>query len=253
MAHDEHADDQFAPLPAGAQISDYRVVRVVSAAPERNLYVIQLPPEEDRPSPANEPGYLLIEGPAESLSDAMTVAALQLRHPRLLALRATFVENGREYLVSDLVGNDWPPPPHPTLVTEEVLAVGVMIGEVLAFLHGRGVAHQQVIPANLVITAQGIFLAGLEQAMLVQSAGAEADALFARDANFLAQAIGQLVTAESSDSPPTQALHRIVQRGAEGAYNTVRELLLDLLQVLPDGLPRLSPTAATAPMRLLSG
>lgn len=255
MTHDDLSSGGCPPLAPGAFVGNYLITRVLTTGPQRNEYQARLAPEsgdpgEPRPS---DPLLRLLEAPVGNLTGAMTLAALQLRLPRLLALRDAFTIDDREYVVIDLPDLEWPMPPSQNLAPEEALAVGVMIGEVLTFLHSRGVAHQHIQRDTVIVTPHGIFLGGLEDATLVQSAGADTDLLFARDANALAQVMGTLTASEAVSSSQGLALERIVLRGADGAYSTVREVMLDILQALPDGLPTLSPAAASAPLRVQVG
>ncbi len=259
MTQSNIADNDFTPLPIGSVIGNnaesYVILRVVSATPQRIVYLVRLAPETPEDVGESRPNDLylrLVASPLGGMAEAMTTAAMRLRHPRLLAIRVTFSRPDADYVVLDVAGPEWPPE-RPKLGTEEALAVGVMIGEVLTYLHGHGVAHLHIRPEVICITPQGIFLDGLEDATVVTSSVTESEALFARDANFLAQAIGVLAPATGAAVPADEALRHIVQRGTEGDYVSVREIMLDFLRALPDGLPQLVPADATQPMRLLFG
>lgn len=242
-------------LATGTLLGEYVIADLISSSPRRNDYVVHLAPEDDSPAGAQEHLVRLrmIETAAGGLAMTFELEALQLRHPRLLALRQCLSQDDRDYAIIDLPDGPWPAPSSTNLSAEESLAVGVMIGEVLAFLHEHGVVHRHVQTANLIVGTKNIYLGGIEDATLLRSADTNQDALFAQDVNMLAQSLGDLVGPSLTPSPTSDALRRIVSRGVEGGYSMVRELIVELLQALPDGLPRLSETDARTPLTLEVG
>jgi PPM family protein phosphatase len=241
-------------LDPGAIIGSYAIVRHIGTHDGRNEYLIRIATDEEedlygRPSPS-EPQLRLIEGAAGTLESIRAIEALQLRHPRLLALRDFLSQNDRDYAVVDLPGDTWPLTPPAPITAAESLAVGVIIGEVLSFLHGRGVAHTHVVPENIVVVSSGIFLAGIENAIIAPGSG---EAQFRQDANHLAVLVGSLTNPQEAETPTGQAVAGIATRGSEGAFTRLQEVMAECLRALPDGLPELSDAAATAPMSLEIG
>lgn len=242
---------EWQPLDAGTVVGLYVIQSLLSAGEQRHDYLGQLAPEIGFTPQRPEPWLRIVETPAGGMEAMRAVEALQLRHPHLLALREWFAQDEREYLIVDLPEDGWPLAQPFNLTAEEALANGVIIGDVLTFLHARGVAHLHVGPEALAQTPQGVVLAGLEDATVLQE-GMDAEALLARDANMLAQVVASMAQPEQSGTM-AQAIAQIAVRGAEGAFASVREVQAECLHALPDGLPALTPEDAAAPLTLRLG
>ncbi len=247
-------DDQSldAPGPAllepGTSVGSYVIVRDISAQGNRIDYLARVASDEHAPE-ARESYFRLIAAPAGALESVRSINLLQLRHPRLLALRDFFSESGVDYAVVDIPADTWPIASPASLTPEEALAVGVLTGEVLATLHGRGVAHGRITPASLVVAPNSVFLAGIEDAVIAH----DPETQFAADANALAAAVVALAGAVDVATPVGAAIAAIGERAASGGYARVPDVLRDLQHALPDGLPRLDDDAATMAMSLRYG
>ena len=242
-------------LTPGAVVGSYSILRFIDAAGEHNGYLARVAGDDDISATPNpqELHLRLIEGVTGGLETIRALEALQLRHPRLLALRDFFTQNERDYAVLDIPGDTWPVTPQTQFTAEEALAIGVIIGEVLIFLHSRGVAHTHIDPAHIVIVNNGVYLAGIETAANVINAGAGAAELFRQDANQLAGMIGTLTETTTDTSPTSDAAIAIAARGTAHEYTRIEDILTDCVHALPDGLPQLSEAAATAPMAIEVG
>ncbi len=84
-----------------------------------------------------------------------------LHHPGLVALHDGGVEDGRPFIVTDLVEG-------PTLAEhldlgpldpDEVLRIGARLADALAHVHGAGIVHRDLKPANVLLGADGPRLA----------------------------------------------------------------------------------------------
>jgi len=92
--------------------------------------------------------------PALARRLAREAAALEsFEHPNLVRLLGTGVDDGRPYLVTELVEG-------PTLAARlrrgpllpsEAATVGAALGSGLAYVHGRGVVHRDLKPANVLL------------------------------------------------------------------------------------------------------
>ncbi len=246
------ASDGATSLAAGAIVGSYAIVREAPSAPGRRQYIARVAGDDEddphAPSRPHELHLLLIESERGAMEAVRAMERLQLRHPRLLALREFFTQDDHDYAVIDLPGDTWPLPVPAAITPEEALAVGVMAGEVVTFLHGRGVAHGHLVPAAIAVSHGGVYLSGIEDAVPVQD-----DALYARDAADLATLVG--VLAEGGvDNPRIMALVRgIADRGKSGAYARVEDVVADCLRALPDGLPALSDEIMRMPFAVQVG
>ena len=88
-------------------------------------------------------------------------ALATLHHPGLVALHDGGVEDGRPFIVTDLVEG-------PTLAErlevgpldpDEVLRIGARLADALAHVHGAGIVHRDLKPANVLLGADGPRLA----------------------------------------------------------------------------------------------
>ena len=88
-------------------------------------------------------------------------ALAALHHPGLVALHDGGVEDGRPFIVTDLVEG-------PTLAErldvgpldpDEVLRIGARLADALAHVHGAGIVHRDLKPANVLLGADGPRLA----------------------------------------------------------------------------------------------
>ena len=112
------------------------------------------------------------DGERRFRSEAQTLAGL--RHPGLVAVHDFAVEDGRAYLVMELVDG-------PTLASElqrepydaeSATRVGLELAQVLAYVHGEGVVHRDVKPSNVLVDHDGrMRLADFGIARLVDSSG----------------------------------------------------------------------------------
>ncbi len=244
----------LAPLPDGTIVGSYVVLRQLGTAGDHNTYITRVAGEDETdfalPKPT-EPHLLMLEAPSGTIEHLRALEDLRLRHPRLLALRDYFTQDDRDYLASDLPGDTWPLRINLPLTTEESLAVGVIIGEVLAFLHAHGVAHGHLSPQTIAIAPNGVFLAGLDGATIATAT--DPDPLFREDTRQLGLLVGTLADGYEGNPKLMPAVHEIASNAAAGRYERIEEVISDCLRVLPDGLPQLTEEAATAPFTVVVG
>ncbi|HLY30290.1 MAG TPA: protein phosphatase 2C domain-containing protein, partial [Ktedonobacterales bacterium] len=112
----------------------------------------------------------------------------------------------------------------------ETLRAGVGLADALSYLHRNGVAHLHVSPETLIVQQGRAYLTGLEDATLLDWNTSEASQLFARDANFLARALGALSGfADAMDqdaAPETSPAEALTGEGGNnaGAERAVRTI-----------------------------
>ncbi len=112
------------------------------------------------------------ESAARARTEMQTLASLT--HPHLVAVHdAGTFEHGQPFLVMELVEG-------PTLAARcvdgpldpaEVSTIGAELADALAYVHGRGVVHRDVKPANVLISPSGAKLADFGIARIVDSVG----------------------------------------------------------------------------------
>lgn len=238
-------------LEVGTVVGSYRIARSLGVVNGHNEYLAHVAIEGEEEE--REPDLRLIEGLAGTLEHIRRLEQFQLRHPRLLALRDFLTEGERDYAVFDIPGHTWPVPVANGLAPEEALAVGVIIGEALLYLHSRGVAHLHIDTSQVLVTTAGVFLAGIEHATAIDPGESLDAALIARDANQLAQTIGTFEGIPHVGNEADLALTSVVATGTVGGFTRVQDVMTECLRALPDGLPKLSEEAAIAPLMLLVG
>ena len=104
-------------------------------------------------------------------NEMQTLASLS--HPHLVAVHdAGTFDEGHPYLVMELVEG-------PTLAAccsdgslsqKQLVRIGAELADALAYVHGRGVIHRDVKPANILISPTGVKLADFGIARIVDSA-----------------------------------------------------------------------------------
>ncbi|MBN9519423.1 protein kinase [bacterium] len=81
----------------------------------------------------------------------------RLRHPGIVTVFDAGVQNGRGYIVSDLIDGDpldaWLARATPTVADAARVAAGV--ADALAHAHGQGIVHRDVKPSNVILTPDG--------------------------------------------------------------------------------------------------
>ena len=241
-----------APLELGSIVGSYVIVQQLVAQGAHQHYLARVASDDDdlARSHSHEPHLLIIEGATGSMEHIRALEDLQLRHPRLLALREFFTEHDHDYAIIDIPGDSWPILPQLPLTPEEALAVGVIIGEVVIFLHGRGVVHGQLSTTSIIIAHNGVYLADIAEATIAQQDG---EALVRQDANQLAHTVGAFVAGRIDSSILLDAVIKIAAKGQADGYERVEEVIADCLRALPDGLPPLSDEAAKAPFSVVVG
>jgi serine/threonine protein phosphatase PrpC len=216
------------PLAPGDQVAFFEVESLLSQTPEQRVYLAH---ERHENASAGE-RVLLIERAPGAFADAERVAALHLRHPRLLAPTLLLRQDGRELLVAGtlLADDGMPQPPAAATGTIDVvdaLRAGSGLADALNYLHRFEVAHGGISNETIIVLQGRAFLSGMEHARPVAGA-ADAEALYARDANALASTLGQLAgisAAEPEQEEITREnLRRIVAYGDAGAFTTAAEL-----------------------------
>ncbi|HEX6800680.1 MAG TPA: protein phosphatase 2C domain-containing protein [Ktedonobacterales bacterium] len=216
------------PLAPGKRVEFFEIESLLSQTPDQRVYLAH---ERREDGTAGERVLLIERGPG-AFADAEHVAALRLRHPRLLAPSMVLRPKGRELLVAGtLLADDGTPQP-PASVTGmidvvDALRAGAGLADALNYLHRAAVAHGSVGGETIIVLQSRAFLGGMEHARSV--AGAEdAEQQYARDANALASALGLLAgiagTEPEQEDITRENLRRIVAYGDAGAFTTAGEL-----------------------------
>lgn len=92
----------------------------------------------------------------------------QLSHPSIITIYEKGTHGGRPYLVMPYVDGN---PPKPPLPAREAARLGMEVARALNHVHGAGVIHRDVKPANILVEAGGrIVLADFGLAILDESA-----------------------------------------------------------------------------------
>lgn len=225
------------PLAPGARLGAYHILRTLRAAPGETVYLAgevapdngDEPPEmarngaTDDPSAPHYVAYVtLIERAAGALRGPAQRIATELRHPRLLPVRAAFTSGAHDYMaVETLLTSDGSPAATVAdgarLQPAAALTATAGIADALAYLHRNSIAHLHVAPDALLVYEGRTYLGGLESAEYVGALLDGADALFTRDANYLARTLGALVgLAEQptpDESPVQRSIRQIVAQG----------------------------------------
>ncbi len=109
-------------------------------------------------------------------------AASALNHPNILVVYDIGIENGRNYIVSELVEGE----PLRRLIqkgpvsTKKLLDFAVQIADGLASAHQAGIVHRDLKPENIMITPEGrikILDFGLAKLFSLESAGRDAETI----------------------------------------------------------------------------
>jgi protein phosphatase len=232
------------PLSAGTAVGRYVLTRLISRKPESNRYL-------GHTAAKPEQTCQVIEYPAGAASPIATLAKLRLEHPALLAPCEAFTLGERAYAVIPGSPNAQPAG---SLTAFEALQQIITVGEALAYLHSRGVAHLHVQPANILLMDGKAYLGGLEDAQVLHTSGDDARLLFERDANFLALTLGVLVaTDQTNTNPLEQAIDKIREHGISHNYQSAAQVIADCQQALASveraSLPGGQPPALTFSVR----
>ena len=214
------------PLPAGAVVGNYVIARLISSGPEGHNYL-----GHARASGALSP-YQVLEYPAGEPRSLAALAKLRLEHPALLAPAEALTLGERAYVITPGAPNARPAGSLPAF---EALQQTIAIGEALAYLHSRGVAHLHVQPASIVLLDGKACLSSLENAQVLRTSGDDARLLFERDANFLALTLGALVATDpthAGSTPLEQAIDKIRDYGISHSYQSVAQVIADCQQAL---------------------
>lgn len=218
------------PLPVGAAVGAYLISETISSDVDGNVYLAHA---------ATQAGaiYRIIEYPASEARTLGALAQLRLEHPALLAPCETVTIASSNYVVIPAPREAQPAGPLPA---SQALQQIIPIGEALAYLHSRGVAHLKVQPASIVLIDGRACLSNLEDAQIVRASGDEAQLLFERDANFLALTLAAL-TAPGSASLQAQAIDTIREHGISHSYQSVAQVIADCQQALALGQDSAQP------------
>ncbi len=104
---------------------------------------------------------VLLEGASEQIEDRFEIEAVtgaRLQHPNVVAVHEVGVEEGRAYLVMDLVDGetlearvrrDGP------LAEEEALGLLIPVARAVEYAHGEGVLHRDLKPSNVLVNQDG--------------------------------------------------------------------------------------------------
>ncbi|HEU5201144.1 MAG TPA: protein phosphatase 2C domain-containing protein [Ktedonobacterales bacterium] len=147
------------------------------------------------------------------------------------APREILTIDGQQYVVIPVPPDAQPAEPLPaSLALQQIIS----IGEALAYLHNRGVAHLKVQPASIVLVNGRACLSNPEDAQVMRASGDDAQLLFERDANFLALTLAAL-TIPGSGGPQAQAIDAIREHGISHNYQSVAQVIADCQQALALG------------------
>ncbi len=216
------------PLAPGEQVEFFEVEKLLSQTPDQRVYLAH----ERRENRTAGERVLLIERAPGAFADAERVAALHLRHPRLLAPSMVLRPKGREMLVAGtlLADDGTPQPPASTtgpIDVVDALRAGAGLADALNYLHRAEVAHGRVGGETIIVLQGRAFLGGMEHARSVSGA-TDAEQRYAADANALASSLGLLAgvagTEPEQEDITRENLRRIVAYGDAGAFTTAAEL-----------------------------
>jgi PPM family protein phosphatase len=241
-------------LETGTIVGAYSIVRSIGTGSLGNEYLARVASDdEDEGSEARslrEPHLRLIAAPPGTLTHVQTLEMQQLRHPHLLALRDFITNEDGDFAIIDIPDNEWPIPLPPSLNAENALAIGAVLGEVIAYLHSRGIVTGEIRPEQIIIVPGNIFYGGIEYCKIASLEGA---GTFEQDANALARLINALVPINEPGNETEKALLEIAQRGEMNGYSSVQDVVVDCVRALPDGLPQLNEEDATIALTLEYG
>lgn len=217
-----------APLPVDAAVGAYLISQTISSGEDGNVYLAHAAAQADAI-------YRIFEYPASETRPLGALAQLRLEHPVLLAPCEILTIASHNYVVIPAPQEAQPAEPLPaSLALQQIIP----IGEALAYLHSRGVAHLKVQPASIVLINGRACLNHLEDAQIVRASGDDAQLLFERDANFLALTLAAL-TRPSSGGLQAQAIDTIREHGISHSYQSVAQVITDcqhprcMFQMLP--------------------
>ena len=212
------------PLAVGTMIGNYLIDQVLDSEPTGNRYLAHA-----TTSPASR--YELAEYPVGEETPLLALARLRLEHPALLAPCDLLTVGDRVYVIIPAPQRAEPVGPLPVVAALQHV---MLVGEALAYLHSRGVAHLRVQPASIRLVNGRACLASLEASQVVRVGGDDARLLFERDANFLALTLGVLAAqqAENDAAALGQAIATIRERGINHSYQSVAQVIADCQQVL---------------------
>ena len=179
-------------------------------------------------------------------------ALATLHHPGLVALHDGGVEDGRPFIVTDLVEG-------PTLAErlelgpldpDEVLGIGARLADALAHVHGAGIVHRDLKPANVLLGADGPRLADFGIARALDGTAVTGTGFVVGTAAYLApeQVRGERVGSEAD----VYALGLVLlesltgRREYPGALVESATARLHRLPAVPTGLPFALDTALRA-------
>jgi serine/threonine protein kinase/Tol biopolymer transport system component len=98
------------------------------------------------------------EGRARLIREAKILS--QLTHPNICTLYELVEDGDQAYLAMEALQGEslaarLARSPHKTVLVATVLTIGAQVAEGLAFAHGRGIVHQDIKPANILLTPAG--------------------------------------------------------------------------------------------------
>lgn len=229
--------------PSGERIGEYTVVRALDMA-GMCLAEAAGPGGGERDDEGTPGRYVLVALPGVNTDTVHRLVERQLNHPRVLAPRAVVSSGDAAYLVLD--APDRKDEPYVTaghggrLDPRGTLRTGAGLADGLAYLHRSGIAHLHVSPETVLVHAGRAYLFGLQDATILERESEEQQALFARDANFLARTLGVLAGLE--DEPPAEgeaadAVGALAARGVAGELESAE----DLSQLCARAVQQLSP------------
>ncbi|MGH8637929.1 MAG: protein kinase domain-containing protein, partial [Burkholderiales bacterium] len=145
------------PLPGGAMLGPYRILRLIGAGGMGEVYAAEDPrlrrtialkllPDRDDSDP---------ERVSRLVREAQAAAALQ--HPGIVTIHSVEEADNRRFITMELIDGD----PLSALIQpggleiDEALRVGAAIAAAIAAAHSRGVIHRDLKPANVMIAKGG--------------------------------------------------------------------------------------------------
>lgn len=242
-ASGDEASPGAATLGPGAAIGPYNVVRVLRSDPAETVYLALRERATDyyfydTGYDTGAPTFVtIIERPEGAFRGLEQVAALGLRHPRLLAPRDVFAQAGHAYLVLEALtspeGEPLPSVEEGARLDAHAALTGVAgVADALGYLHRSGVAHGHVTPRALFVRDGRVYLGRMEEATFdprLADDAPEAQEAIARDTNGLAAALGALIApagepGQAEDDGLAAAVREIVAHGEAGEFPTPNDL-----------------------------
>jgi serine/threonine protein kinase len=144
-------------LPTGARLGPYEIVSLLGSGGMGEVYGARDTRLDRRVAVKILPPELALSAPGKARFDREAKTISQLNHPHICALYDVGEQDGRPYLVMELVEGESLARRllRGRLPSDEVVRIGMDIAEALEVAHRAGIVHRDLKPANIMLTASG--------------------------------------------------------------------------------------------------